>query len=157
MISRTFRLPCEIETVTYCVDRLVLAVPEGHPLAGSEAVALADMASYPTIGVIEGSSMTRLVRRVSVISDSDFEFRYMASTNEVARILVAHGHGITILPEQFVRPYEAVLPIVSVPIGEPWAEREISIINSNGQPLSRTATIFRDFLIDRGATHDTAE
>jgi len=157
VIARTFRLPSDIETVRYCVDRLVLVVPKGHLLAGSEAVTLADISSHPTIGVIEGSSMTRLVRRVSMIGKSDFDFRYMASTNEVARMLVAHGHGITILPEQFVRPYTAVLPIESVPISEPWAERELSLIHSNSQTLSKTAAIFRDFLGDRAAVEGVAE
>lgn len=148
LISRTFRLPTEVECTRYCTDRLVLAVPQGHDLASLPGATLADMSSYPSIGVIEGSSMTRLIRRVSVLGSSEFTYRYMANTNEVARILVAHGHGIAILPEQFVRPYERALPIVAIPILETWAEREISLIQRTDVTLSKTASLFRAFLLD---------
>lgn len=156
LISKTFRLPPEIVCTRYCTDRLVLAVPKGHDLAGLPAVRLSDMLSYPSIGVIEGSSMTRLIRRVSVLGNSEFKYRYMANTNEVARTLVAHGHGIAILPEQFVRPHEEVMSIVGVPIHESWAEREISLVQHGEATLSNTATIFRDFLLERARTRDAA-
>lgn len=148
LISRTFRLPAEIECTRYCNDRLVLVVPKGHELSTLPGVTLSDMSSYPTIGVIEGSSMTRLIRRISVLGSNDFKFRYMANTNEVARTLVAHGHGIAILPEQFVRPYQQIMPIVPVPILETWAEREISLIQRSDVTLSQTAVIFKEFLLD---------
>ena len=149
LISRTFRLPPEIVCTRYCTDRLVLAVPEGHDLARLPAVRLSDMSSYPSIGVIEGSSMTRLIRRVSVLGSGEVRYRYMANTNEVARTLVAHGHGIAILPEQFVRPHEAIMPIKAVPIDESWAEREISLVQHGDATLSKTAAIFREFLLER--------
>lgn len=156
LISRTFRLPPEIECTRYCTDRLVLAVPQGHDLAELPEVTLSDMSSYPSIGVIEGSSMTRLIRRVSVMGNKEFKYRYMANTNEVARTLVAHGHGIAILPEQFVRPHDQTMPIVAVPINESWAEREISLVRHSDVPLSKTATIFRDFLLELVRERDIA-
>ncbi|MEQ9673265.1 MAG: LysR substrate-binding domain-containing protein, partial [Roseovarius indicus] len=108
------------------------------------------------IGVMEGSSMTRLIRRVSVLGNSEFKYRYMANTNEVARTLVAQGHGIAILPEQFVRPHEQIMPIKAVPIHESWAEREISLVQHAEATLSNTATIFRDFLLERARCRDVA-
>lgn len=150
LISRTFRIPPEIESLPYCRDMLILAVPSSHPLAGREGVTLEDIASYPTIGVLEGSSMTRLVRRVSVLRTGNFNYRYMAGSSEVARTLVSDGHGVAILPAAFVTPYEHMLSIVSVPISESWAEREISIIQHREKPLSKTATVLRDFLLQQG-------
>lgn len=154
LISRTFRLPPGIECTRYCTDRLVLAVPDGHDLAALPAVRLSDMSSYHGIGVIEGSSMTRLIRRVFVLGNSDFKYHYMANTNEVARTLVAHGHGIAILPEQFVRPHEQIMPIKAIPIQESWAEREISLVQHAESALSNTAKIFRDFLLERARERD---
>lgn len=149
LIARTFRIPPELESIPYCQDKLVLAVPAGHALQNEKAVTLEDIAAYPTIGVLEGSSMTRLVRRVSVLRTGNVNFRYMAGSCEVARALVRHGHGIAILPAAFVTPYEHMLSIVSVPIGENWAEREISIIQHRDKPLSKAAAFLRDFLLQQ--------
>ena len=151
LIAHTFRVPPEIETRRYCRDRLVLAVPQGHPLAHQGGVSLADIVAQEVIGVIEGSSMSRLIQRVSVMGNTTLHYRYMANTNEVARTLVASGHGVSVLPEQFVVPFEGVLGLSSVQINEDWAEREISLIRRSGAALTRPEEMFWDFLLERAA------
>ncbi|WP_420726127.1 LysR family transcriptional regulator [Hwanghaeella sp. LZ110] len=156
LIAHTFRLPSSVETTPYCMDTLVLAVPKGHILDGSSGVTMTDLSRHDLIGVSEGSSMTRLMRRVAVTGNSKFEFRHMATTNEVARTLVSHGLGVAIMPHRFVMPYLPILPITIVPIREAWATREISIVRRRGEALTKTAELFFKFLIAQAKARDAS-
>ncbi|MBP0439974.1 LysR family transcriptional regulator [Tianweitania sediminis] len=150
LIARTFHLPVEIESFFYSSDRLWVAVPKQHPLVREESVTLAHIAQHPVIGVMESSSMTLLIRRAGTIANQAFTYRHIASTNETARLLVASGHGVAILPERFIIPYQEALDIVALPIHEEWAAREISIIRRKDTALSPPAELLFGFLLDAG-------
>lgn len=150
-ISNTMTLPDEIQTTPYMQDRLVLAVPETHLLAKSSSVKFSQMLEFEIIGVSETSSLTRLMRKVGGMTKSGFSYSYMASTNEVARSMVANKLGIAVLPDKFVEPYSKMLSIKAVPIEEDWAAREISIAVRANDHLSGSAKMFHDWVSDLGA------
>lgn len=150
LIAETFGLPVEIESFSYSSDRLCAAIPKQHPLAQAGSVTLPAISQHPVIGVMESSSMTLLIRRVATIGNCEFTYQHITNTNETARLLVASGHGVAILPEHFVIPYQEALDILGMPIREEWASREISIIRRRGVPLSPPAELLFDFLLGAG-------
>lgn len=150
LIAETFHLPIEIESFFYSSDRLWVAVPKQHPLVRVESVTLAHIAQHPVIGVMENSSMTLLIQRAATVDNYAFTYRHIANTNETARLLVSSGHGVAILPERFIIPYQEALDIVALPIREEWAAREISIIRRKDVPLSPPAELLFDFLLEAG-------
>lgn len=146
LIAHSLSLPEDLQAIPYRRDRLMLAVPLHHPLAARKSVTLADMLPYPSIGVSETSALTRLMRQVADLGNSAFEYRYMASTNEIARKMVAHDFGIAILPEAFLLPYAGLLPLAVLAIDEPWAERELAIVRRRGDAPSASAALLLDWL-----------
>ncbi len=44
-------------------------------------------------------------------------------TTEAGRRLVAAGHGIAVLPDGMVRPFEAAMGIRGIPLAEEWSRR----------------------------------
>ncbi|MEL6830859.1 MAG: LysR family transcriptional regulator [Pseudomonadota bacterium] len=150
-VSNTMRIPGGLRTLPYVSDRLVLVVPKAHPLEIKGSVSLEDFLDWQMIGVQNASSLTRLVRKVAGAASPRFAYSYMASTNEVARTMVANGLGIAILPEMFVAPYLSLLPISMVPISGDWAARDISIVLRDDAVLSGAPGAFLDWLKRHGS------
>lgn len=145
-VSNTLRIPEGLRTEPYLHDRLVLVVPKAHPLESRDCVSFEDFLDWQMIGVQNASSLTRLVRKVVGAASPRFAYSYMASTNEVARTMVANNLGIAILPEMFVAPYLTLLPISLVPISGDWAARDISIVLRNDAALSGAPGAFLNWL-----------
>lgn len=145
-IAHTLTIPEGLSTRSYLEDHLVLAVPKGHDLFDCPQVDLKSLLEYQFIGIDESSSLTRLVREVGAIASTQFTYRYMASTNEVARNLVANGLGVAIMPEAFVAPYQQLMGIAAIPIAEEWASRKISIVFSNQDTFSATTKLFLEWI-----------
>ncbi|WP_406383341.1 LysR family transcriptional regulator [Streptomyces sp. NBC_01618] len=102
-------------------DRLIGLVPEGHRLAGSDAVAVAELAEESWI-----AGCTRCRRQlVEVCEESGFTPRIDFATDDYPAVvgLVGAGLGVAVLPElaiESVRPKRARTVAV-----EPAIEREI--------------------------------
>jgi DNA-binding transcriptional LysR family regulator len=152
-VSKTMRIPEDLRALPYLQDRLVLIVPNDHPLDGRDDVSFLDFLDWQMIGIQSASSLTRLVRKIAGAVSPQFTFSYMASTNEVARTMVANNLGIAILPETFVQPYLQMLPITMISISDDWAFREISIIVRESGQLSPAASSFLEWL--QVAVHPT--
>lgn len=147
--ANTMRIPEGVKTLPYLEDRLVLTVPNGHTLAALKQVRFAQMLEFQMIGVSETSSLTRLMRKVGGLSNANFAFSYMASTNEVARTMVASKLGVAVLPAKFVERYTDLLPISAIPIAEDWANREITIAVRAEQDFGGSSQVFFDWIVDR--------
>lgn len=145
-VAHTMTAPDTVRTVPYMKDRLVLAVPGSHQLAECTSIKFQDLLDTKVIGIDETSSLTRLVMKVSSMTDTRFAYSYMASTNEVARTMVANNLGVAILPERFVEPYLDLLKIVAVPIDEDWAKRELAIVVREDAPMTGPAKVFFDWI-----------
>ena len=145
-VSNTLRIPDGLRTLPYLHDRLVLVVPKAHPLEERGNASLEDFLDWEMIGVQNASSLTRLVRKVVGAASPRFAYSYMASTNEVARTMVANNLGIAILPEKFVSPYLDLMPISMVPISGDWAARDISMVVRNDTVLSAAPDAFLNWL-----------
>lgn len=152
-IAHTLTIPEGLQTRSYLEDRLVLAVPRGHDLFNCTEVSFKRLLNYQVIGIDESSSLTRLVREVGALTNEHFSYRYMASTNEIARNLVANSLGVAIMPEAFVKPYQQLLDIAAVPIAEDWASRKISMVYRDPEKFSATAEVFLQWILDR-STND---
>jgi DNA-binding transcriptional LysR family regulator len=86
-------------------DRMVAALPEGHPLAKRGAVALEKLADEPWVLIERKISPTydRFIRRLC--ADAGFSARsdYEAARAQAMLGLVAAGMGVTIVPETIAR------------------------------------------------------
>lgn len=120
-------------------DRLMLVVPEGHPLATGRAT-WRSLESYPYIFMRTGPS-EHAIRAKDLRVAPAFEVEHVAT----AVAMVRHGIGITALPSS-VFPALNLEGVRVVPIVGRLATRTLGVATRSGSPLSGAARNFVDLV-----------
>jgi DNA-binding transcriptional LysR family regulator len=98
-----FEKPRDVMTSSIAVDRLVIACPAAHPLAGRKTVKLKDLADEPFVDFQLEQGTRRIVDRafseLGLVRKTTLE----AGDVQVLLDLVARGLGIALVPETFAR------------------------------------------------------
>jgi len=90
-------------TSSIAVDRLVIACPAAHPLAGRKTVKLKDLADEPFVDFQLEQGTRRIVDRAFSESGLVRKTTLEAGDVQVLLDLVARGLGIALVPETFAR------------------------------------------------------
>ncbi|WP_158865749.1 LysR family transcriptional regulator [Leifsonia sp. AG29] len=130
----------DIEWQPLTAERLVLGVPEGHPLAGREGVTVADLEPYDLVALRTGSGLRH-------IADAYFAAHgvVMAPVVEVTELatlrgLVRDGVGAALIPDTPSEP-----GIVAVPLADE-ATRVIGLARNRTRSESAAAAQFAKFV-----------
>ncbi|MBD1598257.1 LysR family transcriptional regulator [Pseudomonas typographi] len=117
-----------LQVIHFSTDRLVLAVPVGHELAGQKSLTLKQTLAFQHIGLHEGSTLLSFLRdQVERLGQSLSLRIQMASFEAVCRMVEA-GVGIGIIPESAALRHSRTMELVTLELDEPWAVRERSIL-----------------------------
>jgi DNA-binding transcriptional LysR family regulator len=147
-----------LEARTYRRDRLVVLLPPGHALAARASLGFDDLLALPLIHVNDASAIAALLHDTARSRGRDLRFRHYATSNEVARSLVAAGLGCTVQPDGLTAvahawsrrgPSAPDAPHV-VPLAEPWADRELRLCHRPAADLPLPARTLVDFLGGNG-------
>ncbi|WP_322061517.1 LysR family transcriptional regulator [Paraburkholderia sp. J63] len=121
-------------------NRIVAALPVGHPLARLDTLNVRDLVDQPLIGYGSDIPFGQLVRKMFVDADCPLRIKTEVQQAHVACALVQAGVGIALIDEltiggpawsnMVVRPVE---PVIAAPV---------SVIHAVLEPLSRTAQAF---------------
>ncbi|GAA4384793.1 LysR family transcriptional regulator [Tsukamurella soli] len=126
-------------------QRLALAVPADHPLAGRATAHLADAADADFITMYPEFGMRRILEERCAAAG--FRPRITFETSELFTIagLVAAGLGVALMPVES----DPLLPpgLVLVPLSGPAPTREVGIIWRPDVPLPRAVRAFRDYAL----------
>ncbi|QNN53907.1 LysR family transcriptional regulator [Nocardioides mesophilus] len=137
----------DVETVPLEVQRLCLAVPREHPLAGRRRVRMPSLAGEAFIGFKPGYGMRQITddwcRRAGFTPALAFEGDDMATV----RGLVAAGLGVALLPSSAA---QVPAGLVEVDVVAPSATRTLAMAWLREPALSAPAAAFRDFLRAEG-------
>lgn len=107
-------------------DRLALALPRGHRLAGARAVSLADVAQEMFLGFGEEVALQRLVEDRATRRVGPLRIRARLGNAEQVLRMVAGGAGLAIVPQVVL---EAAWPgVARVRLDEPWADRVLHLV-----------------------------
>ena len=117
-----------LQAIHFSTDRLVLAVPEGHPLAGEQAVTLAQTLAYPHISLHEGSTLLTFLRDEVEKLGQKLSLRIQVSSFEASCRMIEAGVGIGIIPESAAQRHSRTMRLATVQLDEPWAVRERRIL-----------------------------
>ncbi|WP_426625213.1 LysR family transcriptional regulator [Leifsonia sp. McL0607] len=130
----------DIDWVPLTTERLVLGVPEGHPLASRAEAAFADIAEAELVALRPGSGLR-------TIADAYFAAHgvVMAPVIEVTelstlRALVRDGVGVALIPDTPTEP-----AIVAVPLADE-AERVVGLARNRLRSQSAAAEQFARFV-----------
>ncbi|MEV0067825.1 MULTISPECIES: LysR family transcriptional regulator [unclassified Amycolatopsis] len=138
----------DIEVARLGQQRLVLAVPATHVLAGESEVPLAAAASddFVTLGV--GNYMRQMAADLCRAAGFEPRIAFEAAGISTLRGLVAAGLGVAIVPAA-----PAPVPgLVEVPLTDAGAYREVGLAWRVDVELTEPAQRFRSFAVDEFST-----
>ncbi|TWE17700.1 transcriptional regulator [Kitasatospora atroaurantiaca] len=126
-------------------QRLHLAVPADHRLAGRRRIRLAEVAEEPFVAVEEGYGLRVITDGFCAEAGFSPRIAFEGEEAETLRGLVAAGLGVALLPPALVpRP-----GVVELEVTAPRTRRAIGLAWVTGRPLTPPAAAFRDFVLSR--------
>lgn len=118
----------DVEVIHYNTIRLVLAVPQGHPLASECAISFVRALEFPHITLPVGSTLCTLLEEQAGKLGHVLPLRLQVSSYEAICRMVAANAGVAVLPESATQLRELAPRLVAIPLDEPWAIRRRSIL-----------------------------
>jgi DNA-binding transcriptional LysR family regulator len=118
----------ELQAIHFSTDRLVLVVPNGHPLQDQGKVKLIDAVRYPFITMHEGSTLVAFLRDQLERNGQRLPQRIqLYSFDSICRMVQA-GVGVGVIPDSAARRYGADTKLRVVELDEPWVVRERKLL-----------------------------
>ena len=118
-------------------EPFVLAVPEGHPLAGRSKVSMRDLRGAELLLLEEGHCLRDHALEVCALADAHERVDFHATSMETLRQMVAADVGITLMPLLAVKPpIAATQNVVVRRFAEPVPKRTIAMVWRNSSALS---------------------
>lgn len=140
------QLPEGLQIFEYKRDPLVALLPASHPLAGRDALTLAEVSEYDFISLETGSSLQVLLVRSAAEAGISITNRIEVVTFTAAVQMVECGFGLTIVPAGIARIYGSNPHVTSVPFSEPWALRRLMICTRDEPKLTASARLLLNHL-----------
>ena len=136
----------DLESRRYRQDRLVVAVPRGHPLAGSDAVWYADTLDHDQIGLHGNSALELAMRRAAAAAGKEIRLRIRVTGLDALCRMVHNRLGIGLLPDRAFELLRGVGDLQAVPLRDDWAVREIDLLARDFASLPVTARLLVEHL-----------
>jgi DNA-binding transcriptional LysR family regulator len=114
-----------LEQLPYHVDRLVLVVPDGHPLADLPSARLAEALSYDFIGPHPDSSLMAVIMRACMETGSPIRLRIQVRSFDGMCRMIEENLGIGILPVMAIEHQLMSGSLRAIPLAEEWAKRRL--------------------------------
>jgi DNA-binding transcriptional LysR family regulator len=135
-----------IDKAVYRQDRLVLLVPNDHPLTAHEEVAFVDTLDYEYVGLNEGSSLLARLLDAAFGAGRTLKVRIQVSSFDGICRMIEQGLGIGVLPEAAVRNEILAAGLRPVRLVDDWADRTLWIGTRSRNTLSPEAARLFDFM-----------
>jgi DNA-binding transcriptional LysR family regulator len=136
-----------LETLPYKQDRLVLAVPFGHPLAEVSDVAFADALDYEFVGLDAHSATYSFLQNEISQQRRGMRQRIQVGSFDAMCQMIEAGVGIGVLPEMTARRHSRSARIKTVQLLDEWAVRELRICVRSRSSLPVFAHELIDFIV----------
>ncbi|PTR31362.1 LysR family transcriptional regulator [Rhodococcus sp. OK519] len=104
--------PSDLESITVVRERLVAAVPDGHPLTRSGPITLADICAHPLVSLPPGTGIRTVLDQACRALDCTPELALQASAPDAVADLALRGLGVAVLSESMAGAYPGLVPIV---------------------------------------------
>ena len=135
-----------VQTTHYRSDKLVLVVPQGHPLAKRKKVAFAQTVDYDFVSLTQATSLAKRLESESVAVGKPLRIRIHVRSFDAMCQMVATGLGIAVLPETAVQPMVRALGLRQIELTDAWVHRDLLIGARDLSALSRPVRGLLDHL-----------
>ncbi|WP_019973243.1 LysR family transcriptional regulator [Mycobacterium sp. 141] len=127
------------------LERLCLAVPRGHRLAGRTRIRLADAGAEPFVALASGFGLRQLTDELCAEAGIEPQVVFEAMEIPTMEGLVAAGFGVAVVPVP--RPERAEPGAVYIPLSQTSAKRQLGLAWSADRPLPPAAERFAQFVM----------
>jgi DNA-binding transcriptional LysR family regulator len=127
-------------------DRLVVLVPQSHPLAERTSVTLADTLDYDYVALNQGSSLLRRISDAAASSGKLLKVRIQVSSFDGICRMINAGLGIGILPLGSVYPELLDTKLRAIALDGSWASRTLYVGVADASRLSPEASNLYNYL-----------
>ncbi|WP_299527592.1 LysR family transcriptional regulator [uncultured Streptomyces sp.] len=105
LIGAASTTPEGLDSLTIVSERLVVAVPHGHPLARLPHVTLDDLSAHPVICMPPGTGLRAVFDRACAVRDLRPRIAVEAGAADAIAALAVRGLGAAVLSESMARHY----------------------------------------------------
>ncbi|RYL95695.1 LysR family transcriptional regulator [Sporolactobacillus sp. THM7-4] len=126
-------------------ERMVLLLPENHPLAEREPVTLSQLREERFITFRSKLSLQELFRDACRQDGFDPDIVFEGEDMDTIKGLVAAGFGIALMPENAVT-YNLPPDVVTVPLSSPKISRAVGLIWPRERDLAPSEQLFSKFI-----------
>lgn len=130
----------------YRQDRLVVLLPEGHPLTTATEVDFAEIRDTDHISLETGSSLQVLLAREAESLGFILNTRIEVKTFEAAMRMVEVGLGVAVIPDGVVATCAGNLKVRGVRLSNAWANRSLVLCVKDPQRLTAAARLMLQHL-----------
>lgn len=123
-------------------DRLVVVMPEDHPLSVNELVSFEELLECEFIEQESFSSIQKITDETATRLGRSLKTRIRVAGFDAVCRMVGAGLGIGIVPENFVTARAQMLGITKVLLDEPWASRVHKICLRANEEISTVTRLF---------------
>ena len=139
----------DLQQLSYRHDRLVLMTPIDHPLAERESIAFNEALAFDFIGLQQDASLQSLLNEQANLAGKALRMRIQVRSFDAICRMIHHGMGVGVLPEQTIYRELGDLQLKSIPLSDPWAQRELVIGMRRYASLHVTARHLVDHLTQK--------
>jgi molybdate transport repressor ModE-like protein len=116
-----------LETYPFRIDRLVVVVPRGHPLAGRRDIAFVDVLDEEFVGLVAGSALAEHLAWQSARLGRSLKMRIrLRGLDSVCR-MVEYGVGVAVVPETAARRCRRTMALDMLRLTDRWAMRQLIV------------------------------
>jgi DNA-binding transcriptional LysR family regulator len=155
LVADAIVIPSDLTVAVYAHDRLMAICPANHALAARKTVAFEELLDFDQIGIGATSALSVQLAEQADQLHRIIRHAYRTATYDVARMMVAQGCGIAVLPSSLVVPYVSD-KLVSVPLSDSWARRKMQLCYREEASLTVAARLFIQHLLEQAFLASTA-
>ena len=116
-----------LHLVNYRVDRLVMVVPRGHPLARRRSVRLEEATEYDFVSLPAETSLAQRLQAAAEALGRRLRLRIQVRSFDAVCQMVAAGMGVAVLPHAAIQPHLRSMGLREIALDDAWAERRLLI------------------------------
>ena len=145
-----------LECHPFRTDRLVLAVPAGHRLAGKRQTSFAELLDLDFVGLPRGTALDEHLAMQAARLGRALRLRVRVNSLDTVCAMVAAGAGVGIVPEATALRHRRALPLATLRLTEPWSFRELALYVRDSRRLPKPARQLFEALREASETSATS-
>ena len=135
-----------LHEMNYREDRLVLVVPQGHPLAKRRAVRFEEAIDYDFVSLPKGTSLAKRLQAETSALGRSLKMRLQVRSFDAMCQMVAAGLGVAVLPGEAIRPHLRSMNLRQIALQDDWAKRRLLIGVRDAAAVPRHVRLLIDHL-----------